>query len=110
MGLLVVWLVCAVVGGLCGVFVYVFLLRLGVFVSRGHGLVQRKILAELAALPAGHLLLVGDGGWSYRRAAHCLASEGLVSLERVSRYGRQRLAVRRVSALDRLAQARANRQ
>ena len=63
--------------------------------SRGHGGVQREILQGLLEIPAGHLLLVGDGGWSYRRAAHKLAAEGLVSLVRVNQFGKRRLAVRR---------------
>lgn len=77
--------------------------------SRGHGRVQREILAGLSELSDGHVLLVGDGGWAYRRAAHGLASEGLVSLKRVEYEGRHRLAVKRLSPLDRLLRARAAR-
>lgn len=63
--------------------------------SRGLGSVQREIMQGLSEIPAGHLLLVGDGGWSYRRAAHKLAAEGLVVLVRVKMFGKQRLAARR---------------
>lgn len=59
--------------------------------SRGHGRVQREILAELASRPAGSLLLVGDGGSSYRRAAQRLAAEGHVRLKVRLLYGRRRL-------------------
>lgn len=78
--------------------------------SRGHGSVQREVLQAVAEAPDGYLVLVGDGGWGYRRAAHKLASEGLVSLVMVNRYGRNRLAVRRLTVLDRLREARAHRQ
>lgn len=77
--------------------------------SRGHGSVQREILAELARLPDGSLLLVGDGGPAYRRAAHRLAAEGRVSLVVVNRYGKRRLGVRSLSVLDRLLQRRGAR-
>lgn len=61
--------------------------------SRGRGSVQREILDALAELPSGHLLLVGDGGSSYRRAAHRLAEQGIVRLLTVNAYGRRMLAV-----------------
>ena len=59
--------------------------------SRGHGRVQREILAALASRPAGSMLLVGDGGSSYRRAAHGLAAGGLVKLNTRLLFGRKRL-------------------
>lgn len=64
--------------------------------SRGHGRVQREILDALVRLPDGHLLLVGDGGWSYRRAAQRLAAEGHLKLDTRLLYGRKRLVAMRV--------------
>lgn len=62
--------------------------------SHGHGKVQLEILEALARLPDGHLLLVGDGGWSYRRAARKLEAEGLVSLAHIKHDGRHKVGAR----------------
>jgi|GEM_PF-4631904 len=59
--------------------------------SRGLGRVQRDILDELAAAPVDCGVAVGDGGWSYRRAAHTLERRGLVRLVVQLDLGRRRL-------------------
>lgn len=62
--------------------------------SRGHGSVQREILAELRKLEPGQVLLIGGGWPSGRRAARRLADEGLVLLVTVRQDSRNKLAVK----------------
>lgn len=62
--------------------------------SRGIGSVQRDILEQLAELNPGAGVLPGDNGGNTRRAAHALARRGLVTVERMTLFGRRRLVVR----------------
>ena len=59
--------------------------------SLGIGVVQREILDALSALEPGSGVVVGDGGSSYRRAAHGLRDRGLVVLRVPLLDGRLRL-------------------
>lgn len=61
--------------------------------SRGLGVVQRAMLEAVEAEPPGVGLLVGDGGWGYRRAARQLADRGLIRTRYVIDGGRRRLLV-----------------
>lgn len=62
--------------------------------SRGLGSVQRAIVEQLEALRPGMGVLVGDGGWSTRRAVRGLERRQIVTLERKVAFGRVRLVAR----------------
>ena len=50
-----------------------------------------RFLLSLIGSRRGSRLLVGDGGWSYRRAAQRLADEGIVELKVRQLFGKRRL-------------------